>query len=412
MKIGVLGAGISGLSIGKMLKERFDVEILERDREYGGIAKTKQAEGVTYHKIGGHCFNSKHQDVLDFVFKEVLDRTKWHLIKRDAVIRLEQNEVSYPIEFSVRQIYEFNPELAIKIAAEFLQDRGDNDAVNLEEWFRHQFGNTLSELYFLPYNNKIWKKPAKEMSPKWAEGKLPIPDKKSFFNSLLHSEDDKMPHSSFFYPNTNDQKTFIDALAADQDIILNYSVKKIERTGNQWKVNGDKIYDVLISTLPLDLITGLLTGTPVDVTNEAAKLKYNKVTTMLWETKGTQRTWTYVPDSSNLYHRYIHIGNFFTPAKNYSITEVIGEISYEEMVSNGLKDPFLERPIDYNVSEHAYVVFDENHEAATNAVKGYLQEIGLYTLGRFGEWEYYNMDICIKRSLDLSKLIHKIYSDS
>jgi protoporphyrinogen oxidase len=199
MKIGVLGAGISGLSIGKMLKERFDVEILERDREYGGIAKTKQAEGVTYHKIGGHCFNSKHQDVLDFVFKEVLDRTKWHLIKRDAVIRLEQNEVSYPIEFSVRQIYEFNPELAIKIAAEFLQDRGDNDAVNLEEWFRHQFGNTLSELYFLPYNNKIWKKPAKEMSPKWAEGKLPIPDKKSFFNSLLHSEDDKMPHSSFFY---------------------------------------------------------------------------------------------------------------------------------------------------------------------------------------------------------------------
>jgi UDP-galactopyranose mutase len=67
--------------------------------------------------------------------------------------------------------------------------------------------------------------------------------------------------------------------------------------------------------------------------------------------------------------------------------------------------------VDYNISEHAYVVFDENHETATTAIKQYLQEIELHTLGRFGEWEYYNMDICIKRSLELSKLIHETYAD-
>jgi len=126
---------------------------------------------------------------------------------------------------------------------------------------------------------------------------------------------------------------------------------------------------------------------------------------MLWETAGTDKTWTYVPDNDNLFHRYIHIGSFFNPVKNYSITEVVGERSYDEMVENGKKDPFLVKPLDYNVSEHAYVVFDENYATATTGIKNYLRSRDIFTLGRFGEWEYYNMDVCIKRALDTSKEI-------
>ena len=83
-KIGIIGAGISGLSIAKLLSEKFDVEILEKNNHIGGIATTKTTNGITYHTVGGHCFNSKFQEVLDFVFEKILKQHEWHLVNRNA----------------------------------------------------------------------------------------------------------------------------------------------------------------------------------------------------------------------------------------------------------------------------------------------------------------------------------------
>jgi len=409
MKIGILGAGISGLSVARLLSKDNEVELLERAGIHGGIARTKEVEGVAYHVTGGHCFNSKYQDVLDFVFDEVLPKNKWHNIQRNANIKLHGNDISYPIEYAIKQISDFDTDLAINITKDFLAAEDDLHYTNLEDWFRKKFGDTLAETYFIPYNTKIWNRPPNEMSPSWVEGKLPIPNKKSFFKGLISNEEDKMPHANFYYPNTNNQNTFIDALAEGLDITCNYTVSTLyfDESKSKWIVNDDREFDTIISTLPLNILPSLISGVKQSVLEEAKKLKFNKVTTMLWETAGTERTWTYVPESYNFFHRYIHIGSFYSPKKNYSITEVVGEKSYEEMVENGKKDDFLIRPVAYHVSDHAYVVFDENYDHSTTVIKNYLEELGVYTLGRFGEWQYYNMDICIKQSIDLSNRINK-----
>ncbi len=66
MKIGILGAGITGLSIGKLLADKHDVEI------FGEIAsiwrncqnKDNKKELVTI-QLAAIVFNSKHNEVLD-----------------------------------------------------------------------------------------------------------------------------------------------------------------------------------------------------------------------------------------------------------------------------------------------------------------------------------------------------------
>ncbi|WP_223150959.1 protoporphyrinogen/coproporphyrinogen oxidase [Flavobacterium ajazii] len=407
IKIGILGAGISGLSIGKLLTEDFEVELLDKSPVFGGIAKTKSIEGISYHKTGGHCFNSKYPDVLDFVFQHIMPSSEWHKVTRDAAIRFKDNEISYPIEFAVKQISSFDNELAINIVKDFLNAKDDGTYENLEDWFRKKFGNTLTEEYFLPYNRKIWNRDPKEMDPSWVKDKLPIPDVKSFFQSLIGVSEDKMPHSEFYYPNSNNQNTFIDNLASGLNIKQNVDVKSIyfNKDDNKWIVNGIYSYDKLISTLPLNELPTFISNCPKDVIHAAKKLKYNKVSTMLWETKPTKKTWTYLPDSNTIFHRYIHIGNFFAPKMNYTITETIGERSYEEMETYGKKDPFLIRPLDYHVSNHAYVVFDDNYKVNKEIIFDYLNSIGIYSIGRFGEWEYYNMDVCIKRAIDLKEEI-------
>ncbi|RKD19554.1 nucleotidyl-sugar pyranose mutase [Pelobium manganitolerans] len=408
MKIGILGAGISGLSIGKLLSSQHEVEILERHMEPGGIAKTKNFDGIPYHTVGGHCFNSKHLDVLAFVFSKILPEEKWDLIQRKSSIQFKNREISYPIEFAVREIHAFNPELAYKIIEDYLIAQQDLSNVhNLEDWFVSSFGKTLAEEYFIPYNRKIWNIEPKEMSHEWVKEKLPIPDRKAFMQSLFNELKDNMSHRLFYYPKNNQTNTFIKALADGLKILFGYNVFSIRYSNRnkKWIINDTQHYDLIINTLPLNIVPSLIENCPLEIVDEAQKLRYNRITTMLWESAQTSNTWTYIPEPESIFHRYIHISNFAGSQKSYTITEAVGERSYDEMANCGRKDPFLKTPLDHNVSDHAYVVFDKNYNTSKDTILKYLKQIGIYTLGRFGEWDYYNMDICIKKSLELYKLL-------
>lgn len=412
MKIGILGAGISGLSVARLLQDKFEVQVFEKKSTPGGIARTREVDGISYHLTGGHCFNSKFPEVLDFVFDDILPKDEWNQITRNAKIKFKGELISYPIEFSIKEIAKFDIDLAQKMVRDFLNTNDDSEAANnLEDWFRRKFGDTLAEAYFIPYNRKIWNMDVKTMSPEWVEGKLPIPDKKVFFKSLFSAENDKMPHSTFFYPVSNNQNTFIDNLAKGLNIKYDFEISSIEKSasGNKWLLNSESEFDIIINTLPLNILPLLYRNCSHKIIESASKLKYNKVTTMLWETEYTDATWTYLPSEESIFHRYIHIGNFFSPKRNITITESVGEKSYDEMLLNGKKDSFLLKPIDYHVSDHAYVVFDENHFKYKAQILEYFAEEKIYNLGRFAEWEYYNMDVCIAQSIKMAQLLKSQY---
>ncbi|EMF7763888.1 NAD(P)-binding protein [Campylobacter coli] len=412
-KIGIIGAGISGMSIARLLKDGFEVEVLEKFNNVGGIARTKDVGGKPYHINGGHCFNSKFDDVLDFVFNTVLDKDKWNYLPRKAEILFKNNWVTYPIEFSIKEIDSFDTSLAFQITKEMFNASYEKGK-NLEEWFINHFGLTLAKEYFIPYNTKIWGIAPKNMDNVWIEDekqmKLPVPTKESFYKSLVGKITDKMSHAAFYYPKTNNQNTFIEAIGEGVDILTNYDVKDITKENNQWIVNGEKKYDILINTSPLDLIPQILKNIPIKALSCFNKLKYNKVTNIFWETDGSlDITWGYIPDPSIGFHRISNTGSIVQPKGNFCTTEAIGEIPYDRLVEEGQKIPFLKKPLDYNVTEHAYVFFDLNYTKAKTGAISYLDSLGIYSHGRFGEWEYYNMDVCIKRSIDLAKNIKEKY---
>ena len=400
MKSAIIGAGVSGLAAGKLLHGKHDVTIFESTDSIGGIAKTKNVEGNSYHVTGGHCFNSKFQDVLNFVFS-IYPESKWNKIERKARIFFKDKFVSYPIEFALKEINEFDPDLVYKIIEDLFVEKDEKEPNNLEEWFISKFGNTLASQYFIPYNKKIWGKEPADMSYGWVEDKLPIPNKKEIINGLFVNAKDKMPHSFFYYPKTNNQFDFIKALSSDLNIRFNCIVTNIQAIDGSWLINNKEVFDAVISTVPLNILPSLIHAVPSEVLAASSRLRYNKVTTMLWESKPTENTWTYFPSDNTIFHRHIHIGNFFLPRTNHIITEVVGNISEADMVKEGLKFKHLIRPLAYHVSDHAYVVYDENYSHARKVIMNYLEGINLNTLGRFGEWEYYNMDVCIKSAIQL-----------
>ena len=279
LKIGVLGGGISGLSVARLLNNLYDVEVLEALPVCGGIARTTNVNGIAYHTVGGHCFNSKHQDVLSFVFDEVLPLDQWNKIERKSKIKFHGYEVDYPIEFSIKQIYEHDKELAKKLTLDFLNSTDDGKYSNLEEWFQKKFGNSFAEEYFIPYNRKIWNNEPRNMSYLWVEDKLPIPDKDSFFEGLISNIKDKMSHAVFYYPKSNNQNTFLDALANGLNVKNNYKVTSIQlnQSTNKWIVNNKDTFDLLINTTPLDKLISLFSDAPENVQKMAGALRKNGV---------------------------------------------------------------------------------------------------------------------------------------
>ncbi len=407
MRIAVIGAGISGLAFAKYASIRnISVKVFESTDQIGGIAKVKMLDNAPYHMVGGHCFNSKFEHVKEFVFENVLPEDKWNKVQRKASILFKGHKIDYPIEYSIKQIFQFDKELALNIVADYFK-ASKAPANNLSDWFVNNFGSTLAEEYFVPYNQKIWNIEPSEMTPDWVTDKLPLPNDAEMLRGLIYDGKDHMPHSTFYYPRTGTQNTFIESLADGLDISLNSKIKSIkQRAEGKYIING-QLFDHVIYTGPLDKIGEFVEITDEKVKCNISKLKYNKVTTVIWKSKPTNDTWTYIPGSDCLFHRLIHIGNFVNCNINYTISEAVGEVSYKNMVESGKTLEQLIEPIDYNVSDRAYVVFDKNIKRSKAVIFDYFNTTKIHLLGRFGEWEYYNMDVCIKRSMDVLDSIIK-----
>lgn len=405
IKVGIIGAGISGLTLAKILSERYDVTVLEKKDVPGGIARTKNISNTIYHLVGGHCFNSKHQFIKDFIFNEVLSVDNWHLVERNAKIFFHNQLIEYPIEFAIKQIYQIDKSMALRILKEVCHIDEFSKSDNLESWFKLKFGETLAKEYFIPYNRKIWGMEPKDMNPDWVKGKLPTPNKDTILEALFENKMDLMPHSNFYYQNSKKANYLIDLLAKGTNIWYGYKVDNICKYKNEWWINNTDNFNILVNTAPLNELIQYIKGAPSGIKLYARKLKYNIISNMLWESNKTDLTWRYFPEDKFIFHRHIHIGNFLKVKSNHTIIEAIGRIPEKKIIEDARKLEYLLKPLDYNVSEHAYVVFDKNYESSRKNIFKYLDEIGLYTLGRFGEWAYYNMDICMKRAFDIKEQI-------
>ena len=106
MKYIIVGAGISGLSIGQVLKEYgHDVQLFEADSRPGGMVKCDRVHGHLFHRTGGHVFNTKRQDVLDWFWSHFDKKDEFTMADRNSVVSMADNTIiAYPIENHAYQL--------------------------------------------------------------------------------------------------------------------------------------------------------------------------------------------------------------------------------------------------------------------------------------------------------------------
>lgn len=412
----VVGSGISGLSIGRLLSDRFNVHVLEQYDSIGGLVKCKRIDGNLFHKVGGHVFNSKNKTVLDWFWKYFDREIEFVLAKRNAKIFLGNQIIGYPIE---NHLYQLPEQIVETVLDEFFQllkyddVNNSNTSDNFEDFLMKRFGSKLFKLYFGPYNSKIWKTDLKKIPLPWLDGKLPVPDIRNIIRSnILRKSESEMVHNLFFYPRTGGSQFIVDRIAENQNISLNYRVETIQTTpSGELSVNyGDHICDLLVYTGDVRRLKSII-DIHDDHLNEllssVQRLESNGTSNILCVCDRNEISWMYCPESDLKPHRIIYTGNF-SVTNNASdrirtcVVEFSGKFDQDVMIKDIKKLPGNLKPIAINYEADSYVIQNHDSRKRIAELKDCLKRYNIYLLGRFAEWEYYNMDKCVESAMEVN----------
>ena len=77
------------------------------------------------------------------------------------------------------------------------------------------------------------------------------------------------------------------------------------------------------------------------------------------------------------------------------------ELSKEEILENLKRIPLNPILIDYKYNKDTYPIQDSSTRIMVSSLKQTLEPKGMYLCGRFAEWEYANMDVCMGSAMDL-----------
>ena len=295
MKIAVIGAGVSGLSAARFLKDECNVTIFEKEDRPGGLIRCEEPKGL-FHICGGHVFNSKRQDVLDWFWQFFDKENDFVRADRNSVVFFnDQLKVPYPIENHVYLFDEKTQRAFINDILEIYKNEHNNPQ-NFEDFLRVRFGDTLYRLYFKPYNQKVWRRSLRDVPLSWLEGKLPMPTvEEMVYNNMNHVEEKQFVHSTFWYAKHHGSQFIASKLAEGLDIRYGKDVGNIHFNGSQWIVDGQKFDKVVFCGNIKDMVRSI-SGVDLSPFHEPVqRLQYHGTTSVFCEMDDNPYSWIYLP---------------------------------------------------------------------------------------------------------------------
>jgi len=412
----VIGSGISGLSMASMLADRYEVEILERSDKAGGLIKCDRIDGNLFHKVGGHVFNSKDQTVLDWFWQHFNRDEEFLKATRNAKILLNGKLIGYPLENYLHQLPENETRAIVEeLIAMLVQEKNkDVSYDNFKDFLIGNFGENLYRLYFGPYNSKIWNTDISKVPLEWLDGKLPMPQiKEVIISNIIKKEESTMVHASFYYPKRDGSQFIVNRLAEGQNIHLSFNVADIsvESDGRLSVNDGSILTDLIVYCGDVRQLHQIIQidGNELKTALEAVTdLPSNGTSNVLCETDENDISWLYLPEEKFKAHRIIYTGNFSDTNnegtnRKTCVVEFSGKQDRETMLEELKNLPGNLRPLAFNYEPNSYII---QHKGTRNKIAGlktHLAKYNVYLLGRFAEWEYYNMDKAIESAMDLNR---------
>ena len=423
MNTAILGAGVSGLALARMLEQgghsRDDLSLFEAAPKAGGLCGSKTVDGFTYDVSGGHILFSKDKEVMQWMKDESGGDEAYVTRNRNTRIRFEDRWVHYPFENGLGDL---PPQANFDCLAGYVkawhQRQVDDSAApaDFASWIRWRFGDGIAEHFMDPYNEKIWKRPLSEITSEWVAGRVPDAPVEDVLKASVGLRTEGYTHQAiFYYPKQGGFQAITDGLydSLASRVRLSTPVTSVQKKGERWSVNGED-FDRVVSTLPLNELPKVVEGIPSDVAAAMEQLSFNSITCFLLALKRPEHpdlSWIYLPShDQGPTNRVTYMSNYSPGNAPEGHTSFLCEVTspggepypgpelerevVDGMVHAGLltKDEILFT--DRDSSKYAYIVYDHDFATKKRVAVEWCESVGLIPLGRFGHYDYHNSDQC------------------
>jgi protoporphyrinogen oxidase len=424
----ILGGGLAGMSAAQALGSAYT--LLEQEPELGGLCRTRWVDGFGFDRAI-HVLYTKHEHLAEKICRQFLDG-RFYAHQRSAWVYARGHARPYPFHAHLHGL----PPNVVDDCLRGLKNVKDDTSLpvpeNLSDWIRATFGDGIAEHFMLPYNRKVWATRPEDMSPDWIADRVPplcAAEVEEGAATPRHLS--RGPNAEFWYPSHGGIQALSDGIQRylDMDrVYLRAQVVGVDHRNRTVRLLDGTLlsYTRLISSLPLPALIRLLDPVPGHVARSASRLKWNSVCTVMI---GFERAleipyhWVYFAEPEFVFHRVSLPTNFSPAMAPPGCGSVMAEISIPggtsvdrdallEETKRGLFRCGLLRTTDVirveatEVLCPAYVIYDADRCNAVRSIREWLEcQAGIALAGRFGEWEYFNMDQAIASGVDAAMAV-------
>ena len=422
----VVGAGPTGLGAAWRLEVRQQESgphwlLVDGGSRAGGLAGSiRDPAGFTWD-LGGHVLYS-HYPLFDDLLEDLLGAS-WEEHERAGWIYTFGRWIPFPIQRNIRHL---PPDQLLRCLDGLLDLQVPTaPAANFQQWLQGNFGSGLVDVFFAPFNTKMWGRAPGELGCGWTESRsgsrnsnVPLVDLRQILRTIvLQSDDPGWDRSTTFrYPARGGTGAIWHALAdrlPSAHLRMGHEVAAIDAGARTATLtDGSMIrYQAIVSSIPLDRLLPMITDRP-DLGARASRLDY--ASTCLvgvgfeWPRPPVldEKYWLYFPDPDVPFHRVSVLSNYARqnvpdPARQWSLLCEINRhpshrVDLEALagtcVEALLRTFALPRSAVVNRWQHSlergYPVPTIRRDAVLADVQPRLKELGIYSRGRFGGWRY------------------------
>ena len=393
----ILGAGPSGLTFAADLKRRgiTDFILIEKEDEVGGLCRSSMVDGNELDIGGGHFLDVRSGEVLDFLFSFMPER-EWNLFDRNSKIQLGGSLIDHPIEANIWQLSIVEQVIYLKSIASAGCNTKAPRPDKFIDWINWKLGDKIASDYMIPYNRKLFGEGLDDLGTYWLE-KLPnVSYEETLMSCLEKKPYGKEPgHAKFYYPKECGYgevwrriSKYLGKNLHKKEEVVEFDVERHQIKTNREMYHADRI----ITTIPWNSCKVV---TESAVSEDINRLKHTSIVVTYKTGKlHTDAHWIYVPSAKTEYHRILVRHNFLPNSKGYWTETNMDRIKKIE------ENSFI--------NEYAYPINTIGKPEIMERMIKYFHGEDIFPLGRWGEHQHYNSDVCVEKALELARSLEVV----
>lgn len=414
--VAILGAGMAGFGAAYQLhQEDIQTETFDKRSHFGGHTSSLVTDnGFTFDE-GPHISFTKVERMQN-LFAEFVGQ-EYETLTAQANNYWKGHWIKHPAQCN---LYGLPADLVVKVLRDFidaqqkLQNGVEPEIKNYEDWLLASYGETFARTFPMEYGLRYHTTTANNMTTEWLGPRLYRPDlEEVLFGALSPSTPDVHYISHFRYPAKGGFFSYLKPFSGLTQFHPGHRVTSIQPRTGEIRFAGGKVskHEAIISSIPLPDLIPMIEGVPEDVVEAAQRLACSKCVVV---NIGVDRedispaNWTYIYDQDFSFTRvsYPHMfsRNNAPPGTGSIQAELYYSDKYrpldktpEELIPEVIADLYrcgLLREGDKILYQgamllpYANIIFDLERTDALEIIHGYLDDVGIATCGRYGEWGY------------------------